>query len=81
MALGGALALIAGMVVGGVTSMILGFGAGLLAAVVAYFVTVSLQSKILVKRGYPAVYRVPPKHIRNIWKGFNLRTARPEEND
>ena len=89
MVLGGALALIVGMVVGGVTSMILGFGAGLLAAVVAYFVTVSLQSKIdekdswkiLVKRGYPAVYRVPPKHIRNIWKGFNLRTARPEEND
>ena len=58
MVLGGALALIVGMVVGGVTSMILGFGAGLLAAVVAYFVTVSLQSKfdekdiwkILVKR-------------------------------
>ena len=62
-------------------------GASLLAAVGAYLVTMSLQSKIdekdiwklLVKRSYPRVYRVPPKHIRNIWKGFNLRPAGPEE--
>ena len=87
MALGGALAFIIGMVVGGVSSMIMGFGASLLAAVGAYLVTMSLQSKInekdiwklLVKRGYPRVYRVPPKHIRNIWKGFNLRPAGPTE--
>lgn len=88
MALGGAIAFIVGMVVGGVTSMLLGFGVGLLTATGAYFVTVSIQSridekdfwKVLVKRSYPSVYRVPPKHIRNIWKGFNLRPDGPEKN-
>lgn len=81
--LGGALALIVGLVVGAVSSMIVGFGAGLLAALAAYFLTLSLQSKVdekdlfkmIVKRSYPALYRVRPKHVRNIWRGFNLPVA------
>ena len=88
MALGGALALIIGMVVGSVTSMIVGFGAGLLAVTGAYFVTVGLQSRIderiiwkmLVRQGFPTLYRVRPKHIRNIWKGFNLDPENTMEN-
>ena len=82
--LGGTLALIVGLVVGAVSSMIVGFGAGLLAALAAYFLTLSLQSKVdekdlfkmIVKRSYPALYRVRPKHVRNIWRGFNLPVAR-----
>ena len=35
---------------------------------------------MIVKRSYPALYRVPPKHIRNIWRGFNLFSGRPEAN-
>jgi hypothetical protein len=88
MALGGALALIIGMVVGSVTSMIVGFGAGLLAVTGAYFVTVSLQSRIderdiwkmVVRQGFPALYRMKPKHIRNLWKGFNLEVEKTKEN-
>lgn len=88
MALGGALALIIGMVVGSVTSMIVGFGAGLLAVTGAYFVTVSLQSRIderdiwkmVVRQGFPALYRMKPKHIRNFWKGFNLEVEKTKEN-
>ena len=88
MALGGALALIIGMVVGSVTSMIVGFGAGLLAVTGAYFVTVSLQSRIderdiwkmVVRQGFPALYRMKPKHIRNIWKGINLEVEKTKEN-
>ena len=88
MALGGALALIVGMVVGSVTSMIVGFGAGLLAVTGAYFVTVSLQSRIderdiwkmVVRQGFPALYRMKPKHIRNLWKGFNLEVEKTKEN-
>lgn len=88
MALGGALALIIGMIVGSVTSMIVGFGAGLLAVTGAYFVTVSLQSRIderdiwkmVVRQGFPALYRMKPKHIRNIWKGFNLEVEKSKEN-
>ena len=82
--LGGTLALIVGLVVGAVSSMIVGFGAGLLAALAAYFLTLSLQSKVdekdlfkmIVKRSYPSLYRVRPKHVRNIWRGFNLPVAR-----
>lgn len=88
MALGGALALIIGMVVGSVTSMIVGFGAGLLAVTGAYFVTVSLQSRIderdiwkmVIRQGFPALYRMKPKHIRNLWKGFNLEVEKTKEN-
>ena len=87
MALGGALALIIGMVVGSVSSMIVGFGAGLLAVTGAYFVTVSLQSRIderdiwkmVVRQGFPDLYRIRPKHIRNLWKGFNLDTEKEKE--
>ena len=82
--LGGGLALVVGLVVGGATSMLPGFGAGLVAAMAAYFLTLSLQSKVdekdiwkmVVKRSYPALYRVRPKHIRNIWRGFNLPTGK-----
>ena len=45
-AIGGAMALVVGLVVGGATSMILGFGAGILAGVGAYLMTLSLQSRI-----------------------------------
>ena len=83
----GTLALIVGLVVGGATSMLLGFGAGLLAAGAAYLFTLSLQSKIdekdlfkmVVKRSYPTLYKVRPKHIRNIWQGFNLCPGKPLE--
>jgi len=83
----GTLALIVGLVAGKATSMILGFGAGLLAAGAAYLFTLSLQSRIeekdlfkmVVKRSYPTLYRVRPKHIRNIWKGFNLASGKPLE--
>ena len=82
--LGGALALIIGLVVGGAGSMILGVGSGLTAALAAYLFTLSLQSKIdekdlfkaIVRRSYPVLYRVRPKHVRNIWRGFNLPSAR-----
>ena len=83
-ALGGGIALVAGLAVGGATSMLPGFGAGLAFALAAYFLTLSLQSKtdekdiwkMVVKRSYPSLYRVRPKHIRNIWRGFNLPTGR-----
>ena len=86
MALGGAIALVVGLVVGGLTSMILGFGAGLLCCMGAYFFTVSLQSRIdekdiwkrIVRRGFPTLYVMRPKHIRNAWKGFNLPVTGPE---
>ena len=84
MVLGGALALVGGLVVGRAVAMIAGFGAGLIVAVAAYLFTLSLQSRIdekdiwkrVVRRGYPSLYRVRPKHVRNIWRGFNL--PRPE---
>ena len=87
-AVGGALALIVGLVVGGATSMILGFGAGILAGVGAYLMTLSLQSRIdekdlfkmIIKRSYPSLYRVRPKHIRNLWRGFNLSSVKPDRN-
>ena len=80
MGLGGAAALIVGMVTGAVSSMLMGFGAGLLAAVAAYLLTVSLQGRIdekdlwkmVARRSYPALYRVRPTHLRNRWRGFNL---------
>lgn len=87
-AIGGAMALVAGLVVGGATSMILGFGAGILAGVGAYLMTLSIQSRIdekdlfkmIIKRSYPFLYRVRPKHIRNLWRGFNLSSVKPDRN-
>jgi len=72
--------LVPSIVVGKLTSMIFGFGVLLVVAVAAYFVTTSLQSridekdmmKVLAKRRLPERYRVRPKALRNIWKGFNL---------
>lgn len=72
--------LVPAIVIGKVTNMLLGFGLLLVVAVVAYFVTTSLQSKIdekdiwkvVARRRFPDMYRVRPKAVRNIWKGFNL---------
>lgn len=74
------LSLILGLVIGGVTSLLFGFGVILVVLVAFYVLTMILQSRIeekdiwktLAKRSYPDVYRMRPKHIRNIWKGFNL---------
>jgi len=83
MVLGGSLALIIGMVTARVTSLIVGIGAGLALALGAYFTVLVLQSridekdlaKILLRRGFPTLYRVYPKHLRNFWKGFNITTG------
>lgn len=80
MALGGALAFIIGMVTASFTSTIVGAGAGLVLVLAAYIALLVLQSrlderdllKIIIKRGYPALYTTRPKHIRNLWRGFNL---------
>lgn len=85
--IGGALALMVGLIVGSVAGMIIGASSGLALAGVAYLYTLSLQSKmdekaflrIIVKRGYPRLYRFSPKHIRNIWKGFNLPPTSTEQ--
>ncbi|MBR6038045.1 MAG: hypothetical protein IKP53_04810 [Candidatus Methanomethylophilaceae archaeon] len=87
MFVGGALALVVGLVAGRASSMVLGFGAGILAAVAAYLLTLSLQSKVdekdifkmVARRSYPTLYLVRPKHIRNIWKGFNLAAGKAAE--
>lgn len=84
MALGGALSLIAGLIAGALAGMLAGTGAALIALGAAYLGVLSLQSrvaerdlvKVIVKRSYPALYRVRPKHIRNLWKGFNLSPRR-----
>jgi len=78
--LGFALALIIAMIVGGMTSMLVGFGVLLLICVAVYMTVISLQErisekdlfKLVIRRRFPDIYRVQPKHIRNIWKGFNL---------
>lgn len=72
-----------GIVIGGITSMLVGFAIILVWAVIAYFLTTSLQSRInekdiwkcVVRRAYPDCYRVRPKHIRNIWRGANLANS------
>ena len=83
--LGGSLALVIGLAVGGAGTMIAGLGTGLAAALAAYLLTLCLQSKVdekdllktIVKRSYPTLYRVRPKHVRNIWRGFNLPVNAP----
>jgi len=80
MGLGAAVSLIAALIAGRLTSMLMGFGVAVVMMVVFYFLTTSLQAKIpekdiwktLVRRSLPRVYRTRPKHIRNIWRGFNL---------
>lgn len=72
-----------GIIIGGITSMLIGFAIVLIGAIAAYFLTTSLQSRInekdiwkcVVKRAFPDCYRVRPKHIRNIWRGFNLANS------
>ena len=46
MALGGAIALVVGLVAGRAVATVAGFGAGLVGAVAAYLLTLSLQSRI-----------------------------------
>lgn len=83
MVAGAALAAFVGIIVGGCTSMLMGFGVVLVLVIVAYFLTTTLQSRIdekdiwktVVKKAYPACYRVRQKHIRNIWRGFNLANS------
>ena len=78
------LSLIAGLIAGAIAGMLAGTGAALLALGAAYLGVLSLQSKVaerdlvkvIVKRSYPALYRVRPKHIRNLWRGFNLSPRR-----
>ncbi len=80
MGLGAAVSLIVALVAGRLTSMLVGFGVAIVMMTVFYFVTTTLQSKIpekniwkiVVRRALPDVYRTRPKHIRNIWRGFNL---------
>ena len=80
MVLGGALAAIVGMVTSKVTGLVIGVGAAIAMALASFFLILVLQSRIdekdlvrmIVKRGYPTLYRVYPKHLRNIWKGFNI---------
>lgn len=86
-AMGGGLALVLGLVVTAVTSVLAGVAAGLAGAVAAYLSTQALQSRInekdflkmLVSMGLPRVYRFPARHIRNIWKGFNLPVSPRQE--
>lgn len=83
MALGGALAAIVGMVTSKVAGLVIGVGAAIAMALASYFLILVLQARIdekdlvrmIVKRGYPTLYRVYPKHLRNIWKGFNIEAS------
>ncbi len=80
MGLGGAVSLIVALIAGQLTSMLMGFGVAVVLMTLFYFLTTSLQAKIpekniwktVIKKGYPSFYRTRPKHIRNIWRGFNL---------
>ncbi len=68
------------IMVGQIMGMIFGIGAAILLCAISYFITIVMQSKtkekdffkIVTKKLYPQVYAMRPKHIRNIWKGFNL---------
>ena len=83
LAAGSAASVFLAIIVGGVTSMLLGFVVILVGVIAAYFLTTSLQSKIdekdiwksVVKRAYPDFYRVRNKHVRNIWQGFNMANS------
>lgn len=80
MAVGAGLALVVGVAVGSVLGMIPGAGVTLLAGLAAYIATVTVQSKIderdlvkVIARGsLPGVWKVPPRHVRNLWKGLGL---------
>lgn len=80
MAVGAGLSLVVGVAVGSALGMIPGAGAFLLGALAAYIATVSVQSKIderdlvkVIARGsLPGAWKVPPRHVRNLWKGLGL---------
>lgn len=83
MGAGAGLGVCLALIVGSMTSMLVGFAVLLVIIIAMYFLTTSLQSRLdekkiwkyVVKRGYPEIYRVRPKHIRNIWRGFNLANS------
>lgn len=78
--IGAGLAAVIGIVVGKVASMLAGVGTVLLIMLGVYFLTTSLQAridekdiwKVIVRRAYPDAYRVSPKPLRTMWKGFNM---------
>lgn len=80
MLIGTAFVSVPSLVVGIVTTALLGGGVFLIGAASVYMLTLSLQTridekdfwKVVARRAYPSIYRVRPKHIRNIWRGFNL---------
>ena len=80
MLVGTALVSVPSLVIGMVTTALLGGDVFLIGAASAYMFTLSLQTRVdekdfwkaVSRRAYPAVYRVRPKHIRNLWRGFNL---------
>lgn len=86
MGLGAALSTVAGIVVGKLTGMLGGVATVIAAVLASYFATTSVQSridekdiwKVLAKRSFPDVYRVRPKPLRTMWKGFNLTAGPPE---
>ncbi len=79
-------AAIASIMVGTINNMFLGFGFLILAELGTYFLTIVLQSKykerqlfkILAVKGYPTIYSMKPKHIRNLWRGFSLQRNQSE---
>ena len=80
MAVGAGLALVVGVAVGSALGMIPGAGVTLLGGLAAYIATVTVQSKIderdlvkVIARGsLPWAWKVPPRHVRNLWKGLGL---------
>ena len=81
--IGFGLSLVVGLVAGRAATMAVGAGAGLAAAAGAWLGTLYLQGRIderdlmkfIARSALPSLYRVHPKHIRNLWKGFNLPTS------
>lgn len=78
--IGAGIVLVPSLIIGSATTVLLGGGVFLIGAASVYLMTLSLQSRVsekdfwkaVARRAYPAVYRVRPKHIRNLWRGFNL---------
>lgn len=77
---GAGLSAVVGIIIGKVTSMLAGIGVVLLLMLGVYFLTTSLQAridekdiwKVVIRKSYPEAYRVRPKPLRTVWKGFNM---------